>query len=264
MIENEPPMKKDALNAAIQRIIFRNIVFVLLLVFTQTCKMPDDASCRDSDSVAHGIINLKDSLKVLILGNSITQQGPQPELGWNNNWGMAASALDKNFVHVLYRHITDKVKNKTELRFENIAWFEKDFEKFDSIAFEQNFSKHYQYNPDLIIIRIGDNVEDSSFDEKTYQKKYEELIRYFWRKHDPYIIGTSCFFTKRRVDDRMRAACKETATKYVDLSCLIRDESNIARSERAFVDAGVGYHSGDKGMRSIADLLWNDVSKFLQ
>ena len=42
--------------------------------------------------------------RVLFVGNSITLHGPRPQIGWTNNWGMAASARDKDYVHLLDTH----------------------------------------------------------------------------------------------------------------------------------------------------------------
>ena len=36
-----------------------------------------------------------------MLGNSITRPPPLAEIGWPHNWGMAATALEKGFVHLL-------------------------------------------------------------------------------------------------------------------------------------------------------------------
>jgi hypothetical protein len=33
---------------------------------------------------------------ILFLGNSITRHGPRPDIGWSNNWGMAATALKQD------------------------------------------------------------------------------------------------------------------------------------------------------------------------
>ena len=40
--------------------------------------------------------------KILVVGNSILRHGPCKEIGWERDWGMAASAPEKDFVHLLY------------------------------------------------------------------------------------------------------------------------------------------------------------------
>ena len=39
------------------------------------------------------------SPRIMFLGNSITRHGVRAEIGWLNNWGMAASAKENDYVH---------------------------------------------------------------------------------------------------------------------------------------------------------------------
>ena len=52
-------------------------------------------------------------IRVTFVGNSITLHGVKPDIGWNNAWGMAASAKEKDYVHVLENAILEKDSNAT-------------------------------------------------------------------------------------------------------------------------------------------------------
>ena len=43
------------------------------------------------------------SFKVLFYGNSIAMHAPLAKIGWTNDWGMAASAPEKDFVHLVVK-----------------------------------------------------------------------------------------------------------------------------------------------------------------
>jgi uncharacterized lipoprotein len=38
---------------------------------------------------------------LLVIGNSITQYGANPAIGWNGNWGMAAPSANEDFSHLV-------------------------------------------------------------------------------------------------------------------------------------------------------------------
>ena len=79
--------------------------------------------------------------RVLFVGNSITLHGPRPQIGWTNNWGMAASARDKDYVHLL------QVAGTIERSFFKPDW-----------SCERNFKWAREFKPDVIVLFFGANV----------------------------------------------------------------------------------------------------------
>ena len=88
--------------------------------------------------------------RLLVLGNSITRHGPAPKIGWTGDWGMAASAEEKDFVHLVSRGL-----GSPALKAMNIADFERDLEASDVQA---RFKAAWDFKPTLVIVAIGENV----------------------------------------------------------------------------------------------------------
>ena len=69
--------------------------------------------------------------KILFLGNSITQHGPSKAIGWAGDWGMAASAQEKDFVHLVTKSLSKTVGTAPEIMIRNIAGFERQYASYD-------------------------------------------------------------------------------------------------------------------------------------
>ena len=93
-------------------------------------------------------------LKVLFLGNSMTRHGPAPKIGWTNDWGMAASAREKDYAHLVARGIEAKTGRKVEIRLRNIASFERNLAGFDMAG---QFAEDRAWGADYTVTVIGGN-----------------------------------------------------------------------------------------------------------
>jgi hypothetical protein len=93
--------------------------------------------------------------KVLFLGNSITLHGPAPAIGWQGNWGMAASAADKDYVHLVLKGIAQAAGQDPKSMVVNIADFERQFETYDVAV---GLKRELAFRANLVIVAIGENV----------------------------------------------------------------------------------------------------------
>lgn len=244
------------------------IAALALVTFTAATSLASDVTADPStpdktqstpNKAELRIGNLRVS-KVLFLGNSITLHGPAPKIGWNGNWGMAASTQDKDYVHLLVNRITDAAGAKPEVMVKNIADFERRLSDFN---LSEGLKQELAFEADLIIIAIGENAAALTTDDAKakYSAAFSSLLTELKKHGQPTLFVRSSFWANPAKDQIMKKACEDASGVFVDNSKLGSDESHYARSERKFDHAGVAGHPGDKGMQAIADALWMAIQK---
>ena len=196
--------------------------------------------------------------RMLFLGNSITLHAPAPQIGWNGNWGMAASAPEKDFVHLLIAKVAKETGKQPEVKVKNIAEFERQLGDFN-IAEQLKEELHFQ--PDLIVLAIGENSVTPSNDvERTkFSVGLDGLLSELKRNGQPTIFVRSQFWPDQEKDQLLKQATEKAKLVWVDMEKLGADPLNAASAEREFQHAGVAGHPGDKGMAAIADKIWQAI-----
>jgi hypothetical protein len=193
--------------------------------------------------------------KVLFLGNSITLHGPLPSIGWTGDWGMAASAAEKDYVSLVTARVAKAAGGKPETMVRNIADFERGFATYDVAS---GLKKELAYDADVIIVAIGENVPalTKDDDQQKFATAFAALLKELKATGERTVIVRSSFWADATKDGIMKQACKDAGGTYVDIGALGKDDKNFARSERQIEHAGVANHPGDRGMQAIADAIW--------
>ena len=187
-------------------------------------------------------------LKVMFVGNSITIHEVRPRIGWNSFCGMAASDMEHDYVHIVYRHLLEKYKSVSICVCNGGRW-EKSYTDPNHLKPIVDLMNKYQ--PDIIIIRIGEN----------YNRDYIK------EGHNPYfafndlfkaakavtnnVVTTSLFWEWELIDNTIQKVALENNAKFVYIGDLEKDPSNKALGQ--FENIDVSHHPNNKGMKEIAD-----------
>ena len=194
------------------------------------------------------------SVKIAILGNSITRHGPKPAIEWFHDFGMAASDRDHDFVHVLYRKLTESGKK--------VCFFVKQF-----AVWERNHEEEYndfhadvrEFEPDIIVFRLGENVNRQA-NLEVYEAATEKLLDFVGHGKAKLVL-TTCFWKHGVADDAVRNICKKRGIEPTELNDL--GDMPEMKAIGLFTHSGVAAHPGDLGMEHIAQRIYNDLMKLL-
>lgn len=198
--------------------------------------------------------------KVLFLGNSITLHSPAPQIGWNGNWGMAASSKERDYVHNLVSQLAKASGGEPEVMVRNVADFERTLTDYD---IQSQLKAELAFKADVIVIALGENAASPKSDEAKvqFEKAFASLLAELTQHDKPTVFVRSQFWQDADKDSLLKKTCENVGGTFVDISQLGADESNYARAEQKIEHAGVAGHPGDKGMQAIADALWQAIEK---
>lgn len=184
------------------------------------------------------------AVRVLVLGNSITRHGPNEEIGWPNDWGMAASAPEKDYVHRLYRKLTEAGLD-VYMRIRQASTWEMHGHEWTDLSV---YAEDREFGADILVFRLGENVvrgQIEGFGERT-----RALLSYL-NTRAAHVILVPCFWPNEPIDVQTREVARACGYTLVELSDLSSDERTMALG--FFAHSGVAMHPGDYGMDCIAE-----------
>ena len=136
-------------------------------------------------------------LKILVLGNSITRHGPRAELGWDGDYGMAASCAEKDYVHQLYTKLTDSGKD-VYMYIRQASYWEVNFSSEDCLY---KFDGERDFGADMILLRLGENVKES--DVPFFAEAAKKFIDHLNSKGGRVFV-TTCFWKNESLDREIK------------------------------------------------------------
>ena len=194
--------------------------------------------------------------KILFLGNSITKHAPSPAIGWHGNWGMAASSVDKDYVHRTMAKVWE-VAPDTSFMVTQIALWEREY--WNENLMEEKFQPTIDFKADIIIMRAVENVREIEHEGYTFEKGYKALLDKVAKK-DAKIVLTNSFWQQKEKNDIIENIAKERNYKFADV-CIGAYDRYTAKG--LFEHSGVAAHPGDEGMEEIAIRIFNEIKEYL-
>jgi len=185
--------------------------------------------------------------KILIVGNHITQKQPDKNFAWDRSCGAAASSAANDYAHRLYELISATQKNRPELVIAALK-DEATLSGYDELS---------SNDADCIIIQLGDNFWQTPTPE-SLQKPYETLIEQLRSDRKVLIVCVGLWGGGIR-DSLIEQAAKNQNALFVPIAQLNTSYENHAIAEVQYQHNELNWLPGDRGMKAIADEIWQKM-----
>ncbi|MGN7886413.1 hypothetical protein [Dyadobacter sp. 22481] len=220
--------------------------------------------------------------RILIVGNSITKLVAQtgsdgwqsPALTAAGGWGRASSTQAKDFAHILETRFK-KLNSAAKVLPLWEAPFERDYISspagwvtYDFAALQNRITTGFSgEKPDLVIIRLGENVLNAEVEVNDFKTAYKRLIDKVLEVSAPnakVIVTNSMWPDQPLADAKILEVATERNLPFVNLSDMISNPIFLAGNDpvtlSAFPNNTGDRHPGDAGMLEIADRIWSKVN----
>ena len=195
--------------------------------------------------------------RVLFVGNSITRHGIKHDIGWHNDWGMAASDLEKDYVHLVAKEISQKDSKAAFCICQAAEW---ECNCYDGEKTFEFFQEARNFKADIIVIRLVENCPMDNYNSELFMEEYGKFVAYLNGSGNAEVIITTGFW-KHIADSTIRDYAHKNEYPLVELNDLGEDDKMKAIG--LFEHEGVANHPGDLGMEKIAERIFNVLKSYL-
>jgi lysophospholipase L1-like esterase len=188
--------------------------------------------------------------RVLVVGDSISRHGPAEYLGWNGDWGMAASSAVNDFAHRLQARLAAGQGKPVELRVEAVGGGT----VAGKLAAAQELAA---LRAEVIVIQLGENDREP---EDAFRNHYAALVELL-RRANPgaRLVCTGVWSPpdgRSGRNDTIRAVCRQYGLPFADITAVCADPRNYGGTSGQWSHPGVCWHPGDGGMAGYAEAIF--------
>lgn len=184
-------------------------------------------------------------LRVMFAGNSITQHMPAPAIGWTYDWGMSASAPEKDYVHLCMAQIK-KTEPDAVMCICRAGKWEQNWKEGETVY--DQYQPARDFCADVIVVRFIENCAKDG-DPAHFMEQYSKFVDFINGTGKAKVIITTSFWT-HPMDDTIRAFAAQRGYPLVELGDMGKNPEMKAIG--LFEHKGVAGHPGDRGMAEIA------------
>ena len=195
--------------------------------------------------------------RVVFAGNSITLHNYLPSIGWNFRHGMAASAPEKDYAHLMMDMIREK-DPEAAFCVSNVAEWERAYKDGDGKL--GLYTQVREFCADVIIMRFIENSPKADFDGAAFKAGLDKFFAYLDPDKKAKIVMSTGFW-RHPGDVAICEYAAERGLPLVELGDL--GELDEMKAIGLFEHRGVANHPGDLGMKNIAERLYAEVEKLI-
>ena len=206
----------------------------------------------------------EDRLKVLVVGNGVTYMPSGYMTGWTGNWGAAASAQEKDYVNQLLAklQVKDGYENAEIMTVSSLEW-EESYTTYSLSKLQVG----REFNPDIIIMQVGDIVDPTYASKYSFSAYYAQLIDFFNKSGNAAVVCCTTFVENSEIDKCVTTISRKYGYPIARLGTIASDDSNkptYGTGEGQVENYDLLNYPNDKGMLAIAELLYKHVSDLLE
>ena len=189
--------------------------------------------------------------RVMMIGNSITLHCVKPDIGWHGEWGMAASAPEKDYFHRVMQHV-QTVDADAAFCLCQVAGWELKYKTGGEDR--EMFRAAREFGADVLVMRFVENCAVEDLQPDAFYHELGRFLDFLDSTGQAHRVLTTGFW-RHPLDDTIRRYAADHGFALVELGDLGEDDGMKAIG--LFQHSGVANHPNDHGMEHIAARIWD-------